>query len=50
MSTIRILGVWSFFEIIIFVEKMGEVNRSQQGMVEINIFSTKNDNVEINII
>ena len=49
-ATIRILGgAWSFFlEINIFVGKMGEINKGPQGMVEINILSTKE--VEINII
>ena len=37
-----------FLERNIFVGKMGEINKWTQGMVEINILSTKE--VEINII
>ena len=41
-------GGWSFLEIHIFVEKIGEIKTWSQGIVEINILSTKE--VEINII
>ena len=47
-ATIRILRGWSFLEIYIFVGKIGKINKWPQGMVEINIFSTTE--VEINII
>ena len=41
-------GAGVFFEINIFVGKMGEINKWPQDMVEINILPTQE--VEINII
>ena len=49
-GTLKILGGagWTFLEINLFVGKMGEINKWPQGMVDINILSTKE--VEINIM
>ena len=41
-------GAWSFLELNIFVDQMGEINKWPQDMVEINILPTQE--VEINII